>query len=344
MALSENVKGLLSEVFGNRAKESKLSASLRGKTIVLYGTNNVGKTKQSSNFKNPIFMPFEKGMGGTSGSMVLQNANWADVKKNTKLLSSKKMKSLLGTGEQMTVIWDGFEKAGFYCQKFIEEQYDVFDIAEGNEGYGLWKQYEKEFWMEVDKLLSIGYTVVFIGHITTNKELGDILYPAGDKRCVKPIVDNADIIAYLNPNGVDENNKEIPSSAYLVQTNKFFGRSRFPYVAKYIPEFSAENLEKAIVEGIKKQIEIEGGEDVAFEEQQQIYEGDESTYETLVEDIKQAYLEMKELDALEIYDEIVSKHLKGKLVSEASKDQLQPLICIKDSLVEEIEELKSEQE
>lgn len=343
MALSENVKNLLSEVFGDRAKESKLSANLRGKVIVLYGTNNVGKTKQSSNFKNPIFMPFEKGMSGTSGNMVLQNTNWADVRKNIKLLSNEKMIEALETGEQMTVIWDGFEKSGFYCQKYIEEKYNIFDIAEGNGGYGLWKQYEKEFWMEVDKLLAIGYTVVFIGHITTNKDLGGILYPAGDKRCVKPIVDNADIVAYLNPNGVDESGKEIPSSANLIQTDEFFGRSRFPYVDKYIPVFSAENLEKAIIEGIEKQIEIEGGEDVDFKEQQEIYQGEEITHEELIEDIKQSYLKLQELKSLNVYDEIVSEYLgEGVLVSEASKKQIQPLMCIKDDLIDKIQELKSE--
>jgi hypothetical protein len=345
MALSENVKSLLSEVFGDRAKESKLSPTLRGKTIVVYGTNNVGKTQQSSKFKNPIFMPFEKGMNGTSGNVVLQNTNWADVKKNIKLLSSKKMKKALDSGEQMTVIWDGFEKAGFYCQKFIEEKYDVFDIAEGNGGYGLWKQYEKEFWMEVDQLLAIGYTVVFIGHIATNKELGDILYPAGDKRCVKPIVDNADIVAYIHPNGVDDVGKEIPSSAYLVQTDKFYGRSRFTYVDKYIPKFTAENLEKAIVDGIKKELEIKGETAVDYDEQQKIYEGEEITYDQLIEDIKQAYLKLRELESLEAYDEIVSEHLgEGKLVSEASKKQLQPLMCIKDDLIDKIHELESEQE
>lgn len=130
MALSQDVANLFGNVFGNTAKISKISPDLRGKSIVIYGGNNVGKTRQASQFKNPVFMPFEKGMNATTGALVLQNANWADTKRNIKKLSSKKFIKALESGEQITVIWDGFERAGFYCQRYIEQKYDAFDIAD----------------------------------------------------------------------------------------------------------------------------------------------------------------------------------------------------------------------
>ena len=41
---------------------SVVAKGLEGKVIMIYGGNNVGKTTQAARFKNPVFMPFEKGM------------------------------------------------------------------------------------------------------------------------------------------------------------------------------------------------------------------------------------------------------------------------------------------
>jgi hypothetical protein len=341
VSISDSLKGLLAETFQERAKVSRISPDLRGKTIVLYGGNNVGKTTQASKFKNPIFMPFEKGMNATSGAVVLENTNWADVKRNIKTLSGRKWKELLKK-EQITVIWDGFERAGFYCQRYIESKYDAFDIADARNGFGAWQQYEKEIWTEIDKLLSIGYTVVFIGHEEVNKKKGDKIFPKGDSRTVSPIVDNADIVVYIESNGVDEDGNVIPSSGYMYETDDFFGRSRFHYVNPVLEHFTAENLEEAIIEGIKKQLEIDGVEGVDFDEQQQIYnKSEEVTYESLLTDIHELYTALKELEDLEFYEEAVSKHLgEGVRVSEATKRQIEPLICIKDELTDRLEELE----
>lgn len=347
MALSQGVADLFGDVFKGKVKYSKISADLRGKSIVIYGGNNVGKTSQAARFKNPVFMPFEKGMNAISGALVLQNANWADTKRNIKKLSSRKFKKALESGEQITVIWDGFERAGFYCQRYIEGKYDAFDIADARGGYGAWQQYEKEFWTEVDKLLTLGFTVVFIGHadIGGNKKSKDQIYPKGDKRCVAPIVDNADIVAYIEANGVDEKGNEIPSSAYFVETDEYFARSRFTYVKDSIEVFTAEAFEKAIVEGIKEQLEAEGEEGVTFEEQQEIYAGEDVDHPTLLNQIKELYIEMKELQILGDYEAVVEEHLgEGAQVSNTSSKQIEPLLCIRDDLRDIIEEVREEME
>lgn len=345
MALSQGVADLFGDVFKKKVKYSKISADLRGKSIVIYGGNNVGKTSQAARFKNPVFMPFEKGMNAISGALVLQNANWADTKSNIKKLSSRKFTKALQAGEQITVIWDGFERAGFYCQRYIEGKYDAFDIADARKGFGAWSQYEKEFWTEVDKLLSLGYTVVFIGHadIGGNKKNKDQIYPKGDKRCVAPIVDNADIVAYIEANGVDEKGNEIPSSAYFIETDEYFARSRFTYVKDSIEEFTAEAFEKAIVDGINAQLEADGEDGVAFEEQQEIYAGEEVDHPTLLEQLKELYLEMKELDILGDYEDIIEEYLgEGVRVSDTSPKQIEPLICIREDLQDIIDEVKEE--
>lgn len=341
MSISASLQDLLQETFKDKAKISRISADLRGKVLVIYGGNSVGKTTQAAKFKNPIFMPFEKGMNATSGAVVLENTSWADVKRNIRTLSGNKWRELLKK-EQITIIWDGFERAGFYCQRYIEGKYDAFDIADARNGFGAWQQYEKEFWSEVDKLLAIGYTVVFIGHEAYHKDKKK-LFPKGDTRVVSPIVDNADIVIYVESNGVDEQGNEIPSSGYMYETDEFFGRCRFHYVDPVIEHFTAENVEKHIVEGIKKQLEIEGQDDVDFEEQQRIYnKSEEVSFESLIEEIRELYEELKEFDELEYYEETVSKHLgDGARVSEASPRQIEPLNIIRDELIARLEEIDS---
>lgn len=343
MVLSNDIANLFHNSFGDKVNISKISPDLKGKSIVIYGGNNVGKTSQSAKFKNPVFMPFEKGMNAISGALVLRNANWADVKSNIKKLSSKKFTDILKKGEQITIVWDGFERSGFYCQRYIEQKYDAFDVADARGGYGAWSQYEKEFWTEVDKLLSLGYTVLFIGHVDIggNKKNKTQLYPKGDKRCVAPIVDNADIVAYIEANGVDEDGNEIPSSAYFVETDDYFARSRFTYVKECVEEFTAENFEQVIVEGIKQQLEAEGECGVTFEEQQRIYSGEDIDHPTLVEQIKELYKEMKDLDILNEYEEIVEEYLgEGIKVSETSAKQIEPLVCIREALQDAIDEVR----
>lgn len=332
MAISNSLAALVKDDTKGVIRVSRISADLRGKVIVIYGGNNLGKTTQASKFKNPVFLPFEKGLNGIDGAIVLKNREWSDFKSNVKLLSSSKWLKVLKEEGQITVILDGFEKAGFYCQKYLESKYDVYDIAEANGGYGAWKQYEKEMWTEVNKLLDLGYTVICIGHAVNNKDKGK-LYPAGDTRTITPIIDNADIVCYLQANGVDENNEEILSSAYLVETDEFFGRSRFTYVPKYIETFTAENLEKAIVDGINKQLELDNSKSVSYEEQQEIYEGDNYTYDEMLEMIKDLYMKCDELGLQNEYADIVTKHLgDGVLVSQATKNQMISLACIKNDL------------
>lgn len=339
MAISDKLQELLQKNFKGDVQVSQVSADLRGKVIVIYGGNNVGKTSQSAKFKNPIFLPVEKGLNATNGAIALKTANWSDLKKNGRKLAGKEFIQLLQTGEQITVVVDGAERIGTYCKNYLCSKYDVASIGKANDGYGCWEEYDNLIWTWVDGIISLGYTIVFLGHNRLDKKR-DKYVIEGDERNIKPIRDNADIVCYLESNGVDEKGKVIPSSAYLAETNEYFARSRFTYMDTYIEEFSAENLEHTVVEGIKKQNKAEGFVGVSFEEQQKIYGKVEDTFEGVVEQLKEMFEKMDELDLVDEYLTIVEEHLgKDCRVGEATAKQLESLICIRDDVEARLEEV-----
>ncbi|WP_291567113.1 MULTISPECIES: ATP-binding protein [unclassified Clostridium] len=344
MAISNALQSLIQKTFKKEAKVTRISEDLRGKVIVLYGGNNLGKTHQAARLKNPIFIPCEKGMNAVNGAVVLSTRSWRDMKKHNTTLAKKEYLKLLQSGEQITIVIDGMERAGTYCKKYICSRHDVTSIGKANGGYGAWEEYDTEMWSWVDSIIGLGYTVVFIGHEKLDKKKDKYIID-GDERCIKPIRDNADVVCYLKSNGVDEHNKVIKSSAYIAETDEFFARTRYRYMDTFIPEFTAETLEEVIVDGIKKQNEAEGYESVSFEEQQEIYktEDEDADIEEVKEDIKELYDRFEEMGdgKIEVYAEIVSDHLGEDVrVSEATNKQLEALLCIRDDLESRIEEFE----
>jgi len=338
MAISNELQALLNKNFGQDVKVSKVSPDLRGKVIVLYGGNNLGKTLQASRFKNPIFMPVEKGLNATNGAITLKTSNWNDLKKNGKKLAGKDFISLLKTGEQITVVIDGIERIGTYCQNYLCSKYEVDDIGKANGGFGCWKEYDNLVWSWVDNIIGLGYAVVFIGHEKLDRKKDKFIID-GDERNIKPIRDNADIVCYLQSNGIDDNGKVIPSSAYLAETEDYFARTRFTYMNTFIEEFSAENLENAIVDGITKQNKTEGYENVTFEEQQEIYQKEEITLDEVIKTISELYERMDKLKLIDDYISIVETHLGvDKRVSEATEKQMEALLSIRDDLEDKLNE------
>lgn len=340
------VKEALVKEFKGDCRITRVSEDLAGKVIVLYGGNNLGKTKQSSKFKNPIFLPVEQGLNGINGAMALTTTDWLDLKRNgkkLKKLAKREFSDLLKGGEQITIVIDGIERIGTYAQNFLEAKYDVSDIGKANGGYGCWSEYAKMIWNWVDGLVKLGYTIVFIGHEKIDKKKEKYVID-GDERNIKPIRDLADIVAYLQSNGVDENGEAIPSSAYFYETDEYFARTRYEYMDGYLETFTAEGFEKIVVDGIKAQNKAEGFDSVNFEEQQSIYRKDkEPNLEELVAEIKEMYDKIAEHgdSALEDYMTIVENNLGADTkVSDATKKHIPMLVGIRDDLEDLIDDLE----
>jgi hypothetical protein len=239
---------------------------------------------------------------------------WADFKKVNKQLT----KNTQAKEVYQTIIIDEVDAFARYATRYVCDKYGVERIKDGNDGFGLWKEYETELWEEINKLLSGGFTVIFIAHAEADKK-GKI-HPKGDKRALSPVIDNSDIVVYLHTNGVDENNQVIRSSGYLAETEHFFARSRFDYIETVIEEFTAENLEKALIDAIKKQEEIEGIQSVSFDQQKQVYSSEILDYDDLLEEINEVCQELVGQEKVEDLVALVEKHLgKGKKVTECKK-------------------------
>ncbi|MDD4779082.1 MAG: AAA family ATPase [Tissierellia bacterium] len=342
MAISNSLLSLVETTFKDKAKISKITTDLRGKIITIYGYNNLGKTYQASKFKNPVFIPFEEGLNGISGAIVLKANKWSDFTGHLKTLSGRKWAKIVEQ-EQVTIICDGMETMGRWCRDYITEKFGSSSIKTGNAGYGLWQEYQDEMFNQVNKLLKLGFTVVFLGHEKFDKDKNKFIIE-GDERNIAPMRNNSDYVVYLKSNGVDKDGNPINSSGYLAETDDFFARSRNIYTESFIEDFTAENLEKVIIAGLIKEKEMSGQkDDIDYKVQREIYEGEEPTHEELKEAIGELFAKFEGLDKLEEYADIVAEHLGEDIaVSETTKKHLQQLMRIQQDLEELLEKLEEE--
>lgn len=340
--LDSNVMDLFASEFKGKAKISTVSADMNGKVFYIYGGNNLGKTYQASRFKNPIFMPIEKGLNAINGAMTLPVNCWEDLQSNVRKLSGKKFRAVLESGTQMTLVIDGAEKLSLFLDKYICEKNNVENI--GDVPYsGGYTQLKKEIWNFVEKLTGLGYTIIFIGHgkeIKLDKKGERTKWILdGSESTIKYLRDVTDFTIFLKSNGVDDKGRVINSSAYLAETEEFFARNKFDgYVPNVIENFTAENLEKAVVEGIKAKNKAEGYESVTFAEQRDVYKNEE-TFEEVMEEVKNLFETFKEKDILEKYGETVEKILgEGVQVSTLDNSQLSKLKTVREALQRVLED------
>ena len=317
---------------------SVVAKGIEGKTILVYGDNSTGKTKVASELPKPLHLTFENGINAIAGLKHFNITSWADFKKLNKALTKKSDEARLKELYQ-TIIFDTVKVATMYCEEYVCNQFDVTRLNDANNGFGAWKEFEKEFWREIDKLTSFGYTVYFIAHPQNVEEVDPQTkekyikkYPDGDKRTINPICDLVDIIAYLQPNGMDENGKELPSSAYFVNTREFKARSRFDYMVEKLDVYSAEYLQKAIADAVEAEEEAKGIKSVTYEEKKAMTEIKKKTKDELLEEIKPIFKKLSKTHADEV-TKIVEEYLgEGARISEATDKQTQQLEMILSDL------------
>lgn len=317
---------------------SKVAKGLEGKTIFVYGGNNLGKSYVASHLSKPFFIACESGLNCISGVKYNRVNSWADFKKLVKQFTHK---STVDKAREMydTIVIDEVYAASIFCQDYVIATYGegALSLGDGQGKVNLYQMYEKEMFRTINQLLSCDYTVLFIGHAL---EKDGYTYPKGDKRLLNPLIDNSDFVVFLTSNGIDENGKVNLSTAHFAETDKFFARSRFTECVTEITPFSAENLEKVIIDAVEAEEKKSGIAAITYEEQKEQNISKEYSYEEIMDLLQEIGGRFASSGNMETLTEIVEETLgAGKKVSECGKKHVSALTLIYDDLCEKAEEL-----
>lgn len=234
---------------------SNVVKGIEGKLICIYGTNGTGKTSNMVQAPKPFVIAFENGLGAISGVPNIKIKRWTDFQKIVKQFTDP---ATIDEAKKhySTIIIDTIDGIENLADPYVAGCYGATRVREGNEGYGLWKEYSAEIQKQINLLCNSGYTIVFLAH-EGDREFPDpqgekytMIYPRGDKRVVNPILDLCDIVAYAQLRPDTPEGEPVPSTLYLRGNSAFLAKSRFKYMVRSIPEWSYKKLEKAIIDAV----------------------------------------------------------------------------------------------
>lgn len=294
-------------------EEEPLNAGLKGKVIMFYSANSCGKTSVASRMPKAFLMSFEPG-GAAIKCMKTNVKKWSDAKQIWNSLCSEKLVDdgegnrvpeyeLIQRDKVQTIVIDTVEAMEVTAIKAVCAAEGVSDISEiigKKNGYTM---YRSAIQTEINKLVSYGYTIVFIMHEQKVKKIDskgneyEFIQPKGwdkEKGSLRFVVDLCDFVFYIESNGVDEETGEtILSSAYTKQCKRFFARSRFSEIPFKLDPFCAEGVEAVIKKAVEDTAAVEGAElEYTFSRQE-----DNKTAEEWIEDIKPIFKALHAHDA-----------------------------------------------
>lgn len=248
--------------------EDAFMSGMEGKKIMIYGVNDTGKTKQLTKLDRPLLLMTESG-GSAVKCRKLPVSKWSKFKEIVESLTTEK------TFEQMyesyrTILVDTGENLVDLSEKAVCNEFAVRDLSEINGKQNGYKIARTDFQMQINKLTSVGYTVVFICHEEkvemedeVTGETYNFIQPKGtsnEKSSMRMLRDLCDFCIYLRPNGIDPQTYEtIPSTAICKRTKNVFARSRFA-IQTFIDPFTAQGLIDAIEKAVEKSAEEEDAE------------------------------------------------------------------------------------
>lgn len=329
------------DIFNPRV--SVVVKGLRGKVVVIYGTNGTGKTRNMTKAPKPLVLAVENGLNAINGVPYINIDKWVTFKQVVNQLTSPST-SVAAHEKYETIIIDALNGLDTLGAEFICNNYGVKRLRDGNDGYGLWQEYSQELEKQIKLLTDSNYLVVFLAH-EGEQELMDLvgekytrLSPKGDKRLVEPIMELADIVAYAQPQPDKEDGTPVNSTLYLKGNRAFRAKSRFDYIVRSIPEWSYDKFEKAVADAITAEEEATNTKAITREEavkvEEKIKEEEEKAklpLATLVERIGMMLRSMQQKEGnLETYkaimlDELGTAEFKCNTATEAQRDQVELL-------------------
>ena len=381
--------------YTNSVIETIVAEGVEGKIIMVYGGNNLGKSKSSTEFPNPVTLPFEpNALNAIGGAKQLPVHNWAtfvdfvdsvnkdkinyekdkaalerilskelpkdesereNIEQRIAKLQEKVDSSPFLKFKNMfsTLVVDSLTALGKSAEKYVTDEADVVELSDGNRGK-LYKRFENEVYHVINKFFNLGdFTYLILAHedfrnIGTEDEPIMQAIPKGDwKRIVKPVIDRCDIVAYLKSNGMDENNRVVPSSAILGECNLCFARTKWDNMKLYLPEYSAKNLQDTIADAINEQ-KNNGVKTGSYKEQQKSFvESLSVDFNDIKTKIGQLVGEIYKYDNEDMegenmlkYQAIVNEFLGDKKVSETNEKQVGQLTNILSRTQDIVDSLK----
>ena len=317
-------------------QEDAFMSGMEGKKIVVFGVNDTGKTKQLTKLDRPLLLMTEAG-GSAVRCKKLPISTWSKFKEVVDMLAKE------STFDQMyeqyrTIIIDTGERLSSLSEKAICAQFGVRDLSEitgRSNGYLLARN---EFDLQIQKLTSLGYCVVFICHeekVTLIDEISgeeyEFIQPKGtsnEKSSMRMLRDLCDFCIYLKPNGIDKETYEtIPSTAICKRTKHVFARSRFS-IQTFINPFTAKGLVEAIELAVQKSAEEEDAEIEKFRIATDKYSKDD-----YLELIKPYIIRLNPVCPEDLLAIVEADLGEGRKISSATDEELVALDNIYNNLV-----------
>jgi len=317
-------------------KEVTFETGIKGKKILLYGCNDVGKTKQMSKMPKPFLIMTES--GGSAANCPKESCDdWRHFKEIIDDLTNSKNLEKRKTQIE-TIIIDTAENLVAQSERSICNQFGVRDLSEIQGRQNGYKIARTDFEMQINRLTSKGFCVVFIAHeerVEIEDEVSGEPYtfvqPKGtsnEKSSMRMLRDLTDFCIYLRPNGIDkETYKTIPSTAICRRTKNVFARSRFD-IETFIDPFTAEGLIKAIEDAVERSAKEENVEISDYIEKKNKY-----TKEDYVEIITPYIQRLWEVCPDDVTGIIENQLGEGRKISQATDDELVALDNIYNNLV-----------
>lgn len=321
-------------------RETKFDNSLAGKRIMAYSTNNTGKTYQCTRFSPKTFLIATEAGYGAVKCPVEPCDDWKHFKEIVAdLTSPKTLEQRLSQIEVVCI--DTAENLVALSERAICNKFGVSDLSEITGRQNGYKMARTDFEMQINKLCSKGYCVIFIAHEETVEKTDEVtgekytyIQPKGtsnEKSSMRMLRDVCDLTVYLKPNPCDrETFKVVPSTAICVSTRNVFARCRWD-IEPVLKVFTAEGLKKALEDAVKKSAENEGVGLTDFFTAQA--EKHVDTKEDYFEIIKPYIEKLFPLCEGEVLDIIATYLGDGRKVTDATDDELVALSNIYNDLV-----------
>lgn len=110
---------------------SKVAEGLEGKTIFIYGGNNLGKTYTATHMSKPYFIACESGLNAIAGVAYNRVNSWSDFKKLVKQFTNKQT---VDRAREMydTIVIDEVYAASIFCQDYVIATYGEGALSLGD--------------------------------------------------------------------------------------------------------------------------------------------------------------------------------------------------------------------